>query len=405
MNVTLARRGPRWQLRWTDPATGKRIRRTIPADTKREAEQIREAKNRELLTLTYPSTSSTPSIPIHQALQEAIANTTANDATQTNYRHQAGQITAWFASTYPKIEHWHQVTLEMLRRYADHCQETCAPATTRLRAYLLRAASHHMAAVYNQPDIAALWRVRIRRKPMQEQANDTRKVLKARHLGNLLSAMEIIGKESCFSPIYLPICAVQALAGLRVTEALALSRDDIDWCNAHITIKDKPWHQTKNTQSHRTIPVTKMVMEILEPYREPETFELMAFTAIARVNDRVQMRPIEFIEPPMFKTASGNAWRVDSWSHGMRRMFDLLAKFTGQAIFRGYQPRWLRASFASAVRAQGVDERLVKRYLGHSLGDTLGDHYEVTRPQDLWPVVHAIEDWFAGRIDTQADVR
>ena len=77
----------------------------------------------------------------------------------------------------------------------------------------------------------------------------------------------------------------------------------------------------------------------------------------------------------------------------MRRNFNALAAETGDDAWRHYHPRWLRASFVSAVRSRGIDERLVKHYIGHSTGDILGRHYEQPSPSDFAPLLAAISDW------------
>jgi len=75
---------------------------------------------------------------------------------------------------------------------------------------------------------------------------------------------------------------------------------------------------------------------------------------------------------------------------------------SGIEALRGYKPRWLRASFASAVLSVGADRTLVKEYMGHSQGDVLGLHYEQISIERLRStILPAIETWWHKSVTTE----
>jgi hypothetical protein len=76
-----------------------------------------------------------------------------------------------------------------------------------------------------------------------------------------------------------------------------------------------------------------------------------------------------------------------------RKEIDAVHRATGNPAFDGYQIHWLRATFVSAVRSQCIDDRLVKRYIGRSINDTMARHYEHLRPEHFAPVLRGIETW------------
>jgi hypothetical protein len=85
----------------------------------------------------------------------------------------------------------------------------------------------------------------------------------------------------------------------------------------------------------------------------------------------------------IFVTSQANPWKPSSWTKVTRKEIDTIHRATGNPAFDGYQFHWLRATFLSAVRSQGVDDRLVKRYIGHSIGDTMAKHLRTPPPRAL----------------------
>ena len=64
-------------------------------------------------------------------------------------------------------------------------------------------------------------------------------------------------------------------------------------------------------------------------------------------------------------------------------MLKKLSRDTGNPLFAKLRPRELRSSFVTLARQAGVNERSLKRYVGHTPGDIMGTNYEAVKIDDL----------------------
>lgn len=370
MKINVRQRDNGWMVDYRDPQTGKRIRKAIPARNAAEARKIADAIHAKIVGEAYGPDKPAPAPhTIFDAIEESIIHTATNSHTRGNYRSQARQIAYWFGQFYPTITLWRQVTLEMLRQFFEWSKAGVGHSTLSMRLYIVRATSRHMAAMHGCPDVATLLKVSIRRNPMEERETAQRKILTPYQVRAMLHVLREIRPDAY------AVCSLQALAGLRVTEALYLTRDDVSPLNHTVTIRDNDWHETKNTHSSRIIPVIPAVIEAIQ-YAQAKIWTVRGL---------------------LFQTTRENPWTATAWSPRMREWFDKIVEKTGDQAFNGYHPRWLRAAFSNAVLSEGVDRDTVKRYMGHAPEDTLGRHYQVADPETLAAVPAAIERWRNGQ--------
>ena len=150
---------------------------------------------------------------------------------------------------------------------------------------------------------------------------------------------------------------LQVLCGLRVLEAVSLRECDVDFEQQTITITETAEHKPKTRSSYRTIPVPPFALSVLR--------------------DVIAQLPIGDRGRPIFLSDRGEPWAgFDGYCHALPRALQACWREAGIAELRTFYPHWFRAAFATGVRAQGADARVLQASLGHSRGDMLGLHYE-----------------------------
>lgn len=174
---------------------------------------------------------------------------------------------------------------------------------------------------------------------------------------------------------YYPIACLQALAGLRVREAINLRAQDIDLEAGTIRIDETPRHRPKNANSYRTIPVCGELLQVLEGVATAEVVSIDGYLFLTR--DR---RP--YVERNI----------VDMWKR-MRSGEKGIVEAEGFEVAKRLKPRSLRKTFATFADRLGVPDRLLKRYLGQSSNDVLGRHYRRIGVEDLRVVSEAMSSW------------
>jgi integrase len=186
------------------------------------------------------------------------------------------------------------------------------------------------------------------------------------------------------------MASLQVLAGLRVLEAAAIRRQDVDLARGTVRITDTGFHKPKTACSERIIPVCPEALKTLVEWMNgqkvvPATGEL-------------------------FWTRLGTRWTPNSLTHRWKRkpvdpkpsslkgiagvVLYRAAKETGVPRLADLQPHRLRASFATMASQLQVPDRLLKAYLGHAPGDVLGIlHYRRIDLAELRLVSSRMEGW------------
>jgi integrase len=356
--------GPRtWKLRYRDPATGKDIRRRL-SDLE-EKEVLRIAANvscnalaeRGYLPGKRPSTLS-----VHDALAESIRLSKQRPYIRKDSTRRAALFEKWLKENFRGVKTWDQVQPGMVQAYVNSLEERgLAYDTVKNHLKPVKAAWRHMAE--NYPDQV---------RPLPTIKIQKRKV-KAIQCLNPGEVSELLAWLRVKSPALWPVATLQALVGLRMLEATSLRRQDIDFQRGTIEVTETDHHAPKTLSSHRVIPVCEEVLETLREHIEgmkvlPATGEL-------------------------FLNRKGNAWTAMGISLKFRRALSKAAKRLRLSRLGEIPPHRLRASFATMAARLDVPDRLVKRYLGHSATDVLGNHYQVVEDSEMREVSSQMGTW------------
>jgi len=344
-----------WQAAFTDPATGRRERITIRATSTADARRQAKALSDQIAARRF-GTKRGNEPTIGQAMQSAIEASRGNLETRKWYTRWANKFLEWLAEAHPTVKHWTDLKTEMVRAYLAYCERELGLSCKSIRARMLPI---HMAArlmVENDPeryprDVARPVRTPASKgNPLEQAEREARKALPAAALRVLLDAL-----RERWPRVY-AIAALQALAGLRVLEALALRECDVNAAEGVVTVTKTARHTPKNAFSYRKVPVLPEVT--------------------AALRDVIAGLPVGNREREIFLTRLGTPFTRRGYHDSLTEAMRPLWRETGIEAFRDFQPHWLRATFASGASAGGANERSLKVYLGHSRGDVLGLHYE-----------------------------
>lgn len=160
-----------------------------------------------------------------------------------------------------------------------------------------------------------------------------------------------------------PMACLPSLAGLRVLEAAALRREDIDFAAETVTVTDTGNHRPNRSASWRIIPVCRKVCESLSP--------------------AVESQRVRTVTGELFLNANGEVWTRTGLGLRWRRTLRRAARSLGIPRVAEVPSNGLRRSFATMASRLDVPDRLLKAYLGHSAGDMLGGHYRRIDPNEL----------------------
>jgi integrase len=170
-----------------------------------------------------------------------------------------------------------------------------------------------------------------------------------------------------------PMGVLASLAGLRMLEAAALRRQDIDFERSTVEITDTGEHVPKTASSYRVIPVCSEVLDAL----------------------RVHLDGLKVIPATgeLFRNRIGRVWGPDGLSRKWGKALAKASEKTKVERFGEIPTHRLRSSFATMARELGADRDTLKRYLGQSPGDILGDHYLKIDLDGMRSVSGLMESW------------
>lgn len=337
-----------------------------------EAAKMAEQINSSLLEGKgyLPSRKRTTQYTIKQALEESLQHAGGNGETKRDYVHEANRFLKWLEDAYPNIQTWGQLLPVHVKDYLLYCQRKgYAYDTIRQRLYVVRMTARYMSSNYPERYRLITQDLRLKRDRKPEIRYLTQEQLQG-YLGFL---------RERYPDIY-PIAMLQGLAGLRILEAINLRDQDIDFPNATITITETPRHKPKTLDSYRVIPIARPVVEAIQ-------------AAIKR-------RKIVPVEGYIFVHCRGEPWSMDGICGKLKRCLRDYAQVARNPSIAAVRPHELRATFVTMMRCLGVGDRSVKRYIGHTLGDVLGEHYEATPIERLRvDIVRTIEERIGDKTD------
>lgn len=352
----------RWLIRYIDPGSGKDVRRKLSGLSRKEIEVVALNLNKEFLVQGGYLPGAKPRLPsIAEGIAEAIELRNTIASTTQDRARRASLFVRWLAERHPGVTSWDQLRPAMVQAYAVHLErEGRAADTIRLNLAPIKLAWRHMAE--NHPDeVRPLPRIRVSVRPPREI-----ECLEAGEVAELLDWLRDHATDLW------PIACLQGLAGLRMLEAGALRRKDVDLERGLVTIADTGSHKPKTRDSYRTIPLCR------------EALEALRFA----VENRRLVPPTD----ELFVNRAWNIWCKDALSLRWGRNLRAAAKARSPRLAE-VPARKLRAAFATMASRLGAPDRALKAYLGHSPGDMLGSHYRRIDPVELRTVSSLMDGW------------
>jgi len=363
-----------WYLRDNE---GRQLRRDLPATTKAQAVKIAEKINNDHLSgVGYLPGVDSGGHTVAEALIEAInaKQPSANDTTRKDYARRAQPFAEWLSVAKPKVKRWGDVSTKVIRDYLADLL-SCANGQTgqvlshdgvRMRLFVVKMTSRYMAETYPDRYGEVAKPVGLKRARRFAREKEDGRALD----GESLRAFLAFARER--RPDLYGIALLQSMAGLRMMEAASLRDADVAFASSTIRVTDTPHHSVKTDYSDRGLPVCGAVLEMLRG-------------AIANAK-------VRHAEGYIFLTRHQEPWGRYGLPHAMKQLFQECWQKRGIEAFRDFQPHWLRATFATLVRRQRADARVLAVYLGQCPRDVLGAHYErVGLDQMQSEIVPAIE--------------
>ena len=325
----------------------------------------------------------TKSITISEAIAEAIERGShARPYVKRDYRRKANQFVRWFAATHPALSNrWESVRFDVLQEYANSLAKLSHSAR-HVRWVPISLTARYWAA--RDPELYRNHCVLVRFPEGRRQ--EVGAVLPAASVEPFFAALREL------QPSLYPLAALTVLAGLRVTEAASLRFCDVDLVAGTVTVTDTGTHVPKNHSSWRTIALSKMAHRALREIMQP-------------------IQPIDR-SAPLFLTARGcdlNFHNINvSWTRFLKYLNRLeggVHKTPAGSFSRlpGWSLRGGRRTFATIALKGDADRELLKRYLGHTAGDMLGEHYQKTDLADMKKVAAAFDLGFVNQLSTVAE--
>lgn len=352
----------KWRLRYSGP-DGRDIRQRVSGVNEKDIRVTASSINHTLLTGKgfLPGRTKASDVPeLEDGIVRSISLRNSADITNADRLQRGYKFLNWMAKHHPTVSRWDQMRPEMLQEYILEAERRgLSPYTIRLDVAPIRLAWLHMSQ--NYPEVRPLPKLRLKPAPKTDvQCLDRTEVI--RLLGWL--------REN--APTLWPMAVIQATMGLRVLEVAALRAQDVDLTAGTITITKTPLHSPKNTNSHRTLPLTLDAAEALR---------------FAMGNQKLVPTGGE-----IFVNSDGGHWRLRSLSHRWQHTLIAAAKSLEEPRFRT-PIRKLRASFATMAVRMGAHDRLLKAFLGHGQGDILGGHYLKIKVAELRTVSSLFDQW------------
>lgn len=368
--------GTGFRIRYQETTTGRDIRRTIPADTLENARTIVDGYNAEIAvgrSVPGMKAKAEHGLSVREALVEAVRAMGGDKRVKADYTYTANAFRAWLMEHYPAVHEWSDVRPSMIKAWVESSKDKVAHATLANRLKPIRHVSSYWAAEFpgKYQDVVKAARIKLQRPP----ANP----VPALDANQLLSFLDWLKKNA---PALHTMAVVCGLTGLRMKEAAYLRYCDIDFAAGTITVAKTLHHTPKTRSSYRIIPVCGTVLQALRKH-----------TSQAAV---VSIDP----EGEIFLHSKGRPWGhgglIGAWRDAMkvaRQSLDLPGSF---------KARNLRASFVTLATRAGSDYRALRRYVGHTPGDMLGEHYQHVSVADLKAnVVDVFEDFLAEKWQSQ----
>jgi integrase len=321
VNFTLHRIGPkRWRVSGHS-MNGSRLRVRFYAEDLEDALKVSEK------TLGYVPPESANTLRIAEVFARWEQTLNCNAGSLRGYRRSIKVWLAW-ADT-QSLQFWLEIRLEHLQRYATYLVSSgYSEDTLKLMFYPIRSAVRWAAA--NWPgefaNVAVGFRLpKVKRNTYEAETNPALSLIQA--------AKFVIWIESQrFGHRVVLGVALQALAGLRITEVIRLTWDKFEGDTVVVE------GETKNNPSLRRIPLPKIVLDLINDYRTAESGMVY----------------------PDYTT-------IDGYTKHVRRLL--------KAQHIQIPVKDLRNTLPTEFRAKGHHGYIFERYIGHAATSITDKHY------------------------------
>lgn len=339
-----------------DPRTGRRIRKTVTAATRREAVQRLRQLRRD----------------VEQGAIEADARTTVEQWARHWLEHIAyrrdviGDLRPNTAGSYERLARIHVVGQLGAKRLTKltpgdverACErllnEGLAPSSVAKVVQVLRMLLDHAAregAIVANP---------VARAQVPRQTREPAAVLPTDDVERILGAKEGTTDAALWGML--------ALCGLRLGEGLGLAESDIDLSARTVRVRrtllrDRTFGPPKSVSGEREVPLPDRLVELLGRHRSLVAEHRLAAT--------------EWVDTDaLFPTRRGTYALSRNVQRRFRRLVEQLD------LPDGTSPHTLRHTWASTLLTSGVPIFLVSRYAGHATIQTTVDQYGHLLPGD-----------------------
>ncbi len=352
-----------WIIRYHDPASGRDVRRKLSGLGLKEVHAVAGHVNHEVLSKGGYLPGEAPAVPgVSEGMTQAIESRNTIPATRRDRMQRAKAFVAWLGANHPSVKTWDQLKPAMVQNYVVASERRgLAFCSVRLNLAPIKLAWRYMAENYSD-HVRPLPRIKVNRSPKPEI-----QCLEAPEVAALLDWLRLN------APDLWVMGTLQALCGLRVLEACNLRVEDVDLENETLTITDTGRHKPKTLTSWRTIPLCSD-----------------ALTALRHAIASQKIRPAT---GELFLNADGGLWKQSALGHRWTKTLRRAARATDNPRLAEVPAKGLRRSFATLAGKLGVQDRLLKAYLGHAPGDMLGEHYRRIDVAELKTVSGAMESW------------
>lgn len=382
----------RWRASWTCPQTKRHVRRVLPVTAFRDAKAQAEAINLQVATGRgfHGQIRGASGLAVRDAILEAIRNSGAREGTRREYVNRGNGFLGFLESQMPGIEAWSEITPGICQAYLAHLRKSgLAFDTIRQRVYVLRLTSRYMSETHEgYRNVAST--LRLKKSGLTKSETTARdSVLSPRQTRDLLSRL------SEANPMVHVWATLQARAGLRELEAAYLRECDIDFAAGTITIAASAAHTPKNAHSHRTIPVSPVILATLRTWIQSMKIrhsEGYLFFPQRETRGRKNLTP---------------AARAGAYSHfGVSRIWADTLKadaFAGLALPESFTPRKLRSVFVTGAREAGADFADLQTYIGHRPLSVLAGHYDAVSMDRLSRIPALVDGWIGGGFEAESE--
>jgi integrase len=368
-----------WQARFT--VGGRDVRYRVSGDLKQPALK-KMAEN--WMTQAYQEKGHferrRESPTIETIFGEMLRHTRTLDVTRRERARLAERFMLWLDEKYPGVERWEELRPAMIQAYKLELEaKGLAFDSVRLALAPIKLALRFVAE--NYPELGRpMPRLKITAPQKQEIDN--------LEPGEVRALLEWLREHA---PDLWPMGCLQALAGLRMLEAAAVRREDVDLERGTLAVMSTAHHRVKTQQSVRVIPLCNEAVEalrfaiasqrIIPPGGELFTNEDGCLWTKCTLTKRwLRARRHLAAKPETKIRSNGRALPVNQNGIGLARVAQVPAKR-------------LRSSFGTMASRLGVPDHLIQRYIGHRPTSTFGKHYRKIGLADLELVSERMNDW------------